>query len=135
MTNRRRFEAGEFTLELVRAGDDPPEGDTVFQSELAGFSASLRADGIPYAQTAIAMDALDAHGFPLPEFIVAMKVMVPPVITGLAGYAAAWVQARNGRKVRIKIGEVEAEASTIGEIEKLLEKAAAFQDRDKGRGA
>jgi hypothetical protein len=80
------------------------------------------------------MDAVDAHGFPLPEFIVAMKTLGPPVITALAGYAAAWVQARNGRKVRIRIGEIEAEARTVAEIEKLLKKAAEFQDRERKGG-
>jgi hypothetical protein len=63
-----------------------------------------------------------------------MKALGPPVISGLAGYAAAWVQARNGRKVRIRIGEIEAEARSISEIETLLKKAAEFQDRDRPSG-
>jgi hypothetical protein len=131
MTSKQRFEDGEFTIELKRAADDPGEGEPAFQEELSRFCAALHAAGIPYGQTAIAMDAVDAHGFPLPEFIVAMKALAPPTITALAGYATAWVQARNGRKVRIRIGEIEAEARTVAEIEKLLEQAAQFQDRDQ----
>jgi hypothetical protein len=134
LTRKQRFEAGEFSIELARTADDPPENDSVFQEELSHFSASLRAAGVPYSQTAIAFDSVDAHGYPLPEFIVAIKVLGPPVIAALATAAGAWVQARYGRKVRLKIGEVEAEARTVAEVKELLKSAAKFQDRDHDRG-
>ena len=89
---------------------------------------------LPYNQSALALDAVDAHGFPLPEFVVAMKVLGPPAITAIAGYAVAWIQGRSGRRVRIKIGEIEAEGRTIEEVTQLLEKAASFQDRNKSEG-
>jgi hypothetical protein len=134
LDSQERFAEGEFLMDLVRTDDDPGEGDPAFQEELRRFCADLHAAGIPYGQRAIAMDAVDALGFPLPQFVVAMKALGPPVISGLAGYAAAWVQARNGRKVRIRIGEIEAEARSISEIETLLKKAAEFQDRDRPSG-
>lgn len=134
ITNKQRFDAGEFTIDLVKAEDEPGEGDPAFQDELSRFGDGLRATGIPYSQTAIAMDSVDAHGFPLPEFIVAMKVLGPPAVTAIAGYATAWIQARNGRKVRLRIGDVEAEARTVAEITELLGRAASFQDRVKGEG-
>ncbi len=129
MVNRRRFEEGAFTLDLVKAEDEPGGGDEAFQQELSRFGAALHADSIAYSQSALALDAVDAHGFPLPEFVVAMKVLGPPAITAIAGYAVAWIQGRSGRKVRIKIGEIEAEGHTVEEITQLLEKAASFQDR------
>ena len=129
--NWRRFEDGQFTLELVKADDEPGAGDPTFQQELASVSDALHRGGIPYSQSALALDAIDAHGFPLPEFVVATKTLGPPAITALAGYAAAWARGRSGRKVRLKIGDVEAEGRTVAEIEQLLEKAASFQDRRK----
>ena len=54
------------------------------------------------------------------------------MIAPLAGAVGAWIQARYGRKARIKIGEIEAEARTIEEVEELLKIAAEFQDRDHG---
>ena len=134
MVNQRRFAEGEFTLDLVKAEDEPGGGDEAFQQELSRFGAALRADSIPYNQSALALDAVDAHGFPLPEFVVAMKVLGPPAITAIAGYAVAWIQGRSGRRVRIKIGEIEAEGRTIEEVTQLLEKAASFQDRNKSEG-
>jgi hypothetical protein len=51
-----------------------------------------------------------------------------PVIGGVAG---AWFHARYGRKVRLKVGELEAEAQTIEEVEKLLERAQEIQQRNQ----
>ncbi len=49
-----------------------------------------------------------------------------PLLTGLAG---AWVQARFRRKVRIKVGDIEAEASFEKEVQRLLDKAVALRER------
>ena len=48
LTRKRRFEAGEFSIELVQAADDPPENDPEFQKELSQFGTSLRNAGVPY---------------------------------------------------------------------------------------
>lgn len=128
-TSLARLQAGQFTIELVRAPDDPGEGTAAFQEELRHFERSLHNAGISYSQTAMAMDSVEAQGFPLPEYVVAIKQLGPPLIAGLAGYAAAWVQARLGRKVRLRVGDVEAEGRDIAEIEALLETAATFRDR------
>jgi hypothetical protein len=122
------LEIGEFIVELERAPDDPEVGEPAFQEELHGFASSLRKAGVPYKQRAFAMDSMEARGFPLPEFIIAIKTLGPPVISAVAGYAVAWIQARAARKLRIRIGEVEAEAGTLAEIEALLNRAAQFQD-------
>jgi hypothetical protein len=46
-----------------------------------------------------------------------------PVLGGLIG---AWLQAKYRRKVRLKIGEIEAEAQTVEEVEKLFRRAEEF---------
>jgi hypothetical protein len=127
----RRLESGEFTIELERAPDDPDVGEPAFQGELNGFASSLQKAGVPYRQRAFAMDSMEARGFPLPEFIIAIKTLGPHVITAVAGYAVAWIQARATRKLRIRIGEIEAEARTLAEIEALLNRAVRFQDESR----
>jgi len=58
------------------------------------------------------------------------SLILPHVIKALACLVESWAKARNGRKVRIRIGkEIEMEARTVEEIEHLLEAAASFQDR------
>lgn len=49
------------------------------------FGHGLRAKGIAYSQTAIAMDSVNGHGFPLLEFIVAMRALGPSAFTAIAG--------------------------------------------------
>ncbi len=46
---------------------------------------------------------------------------------GLGGIIGAWIQARHGRKVRVKVDEIEVEANTSEEVEKLLAKAVQIQ--------
>lgn len=50
-----------------------------------------------------------------------------------AGIAAvtAWLVARIGRKVRIKVGDVEAEAATIEEVQALLKAAKQYREDEK----
>jgi hypothetical protein len=55
-------------------------------------------------------------------------VLGPAVIAATAAICGAWVQARYGRKVRLKIGDVEAEGRSVEEIETLLKQASDFQD-------
>jgi hypothetical protein len=127
LTRKERFEAGEFSINLVRSADDLPENDPEFQKELSRFGAALRDARVPYSQTAIAFDSVEGHGYPLPEFIIAIKVLGPPAIAAVATAAGAWVQARYGRKARLKIGDVEAEARTPEEVESLLRIRNSFR--------
>ena len=108
----------------MRASDDLHKNDPAFQEELSSFSEALRATGANHSQYAIVFDADEGGGYPLAQFAI---VVVPPVVSAAAAVCGAWVQARYGRKVRLKIGDVEAEGRTAEEIERLLEQAAEFQ--------
>jgi len=131
---QRRKREGGVELCLERAPDDAGVGDPAFQEELGEFSKSLRATGMSFSQSIMVFDAVDGGGFPLPAYAVQLGV---PFITGVAGLCGAWIQARYGRKVRLKIGDIEAEGRSIREIEALLERAEQFQAsvRDKGEEA
>jgi hypothetical protein len=133
-TSMSLLETGEFTLELVPAPDDPNIGEPAFQQELGLFTQALHKTGVSYSQTGMAMDAVDAQGFPLPEFIVVMKTLGPPVIAAVVTCATAWARTRMGRKVRIRVGEFEADGYTAAEIETLLRRAAEFQNGLKAGG-
>ncbi len=127
---KQRSEAGQFSIELIRAGDDPPVNDRAFQKELSQFGASLRDAGIRYSQRAMAFDSVDAHGYGLPEFIFAIKDIGTPLVGALGAVAGAFLHAKYGRKVRLKIGEDEAEAQSVAEIEQLLKIAAKYRNDD-----
>jgi len=59
--------------------------------------------------------------YPLPEFVI---VLGPAVIAATAAVCGAWVTVRYGRKVGLKIGDMEAEGRTVEEIERLLRQAS-----------
>jgi hypothetical protein len=108
---------------LRPAPDEPRVNDPKFQIELREFSRALRAAGVEYSQRGMAFDAADGGGFPLPEFVVVLTAAIAP----LAGLCGAWLHAHYGRKVRIKIGDVEAEARTMQEVDELLKRAKQFR--------
>ena len=72
----------------------------------------LRASGVPYTQRGMAFDAVDALGYGLPEFALAIA---PEVIHAIEAVLIAWIGARATRKVRIKVGDTEVEARTVEE--------------------
>jgi hypothetical protein len=117
----------QIKIKLERAPDDPPENDPKFQNELREFSKSLRAAGVDFSQRGRTFDAVDAHGYALAEY--AIKQLAPVAIPAITGAIGILLQARYGRKVRLKVGDIEAEARTPEEVERLLKSAAALQDR------
>jgi hypothetical protein len=121
----------QIEVALRRAPDDPPVNDPKFQEGLREFSKSLRTAGVTYSQRAMAFDSVDALGYPLPEFLVTLSQAIGPT---LGVILVAWLQGRSGRKVRVKIGDVEAEARTVEEVEGLLQKIKQFQDDEPPHG-
>lgn len=68
--------------------------------------------------------ALGASSSSLGEFLIPVAQVAIPA---LGVVLVAWLQGRAGRKVRIKIGDVEAEARTAEEVETLLQRAQEFK--------
>jgi hypothetical protein len=117
----------EVRIVLQRASDDPAVNAPEFQKELGGVSKSLHSANVKYTVRGMTFDSVDALGFQLPEFVV---TLAPGAIGAVAGICGAWVQARYGRKVRLKIGDVEAEGRSVDEIASLLKRAADFRKFD-----
>ena len=66
------------------------------------------------------------------EFIVPLAQVVGTL--GVGGILVAWLQGRAGRKVRLKVGDIEAEARTAEEVEKLLLLAKQFRQDQSPKG-
>ena len=54
----------------------------------------------------------------MPDLITALG---PPAIAAFAAIAGAWLQAKYGKRARLRVGDVEAEARTAQEVERLFE--------------
>lgn len=58
------------------------------------------------------------------EFLIPLGQIVGPF---LGGIIVAWIQGRAGRKLRLKVGDIELEASTPKDLERLLGTALAVK--------
>lgn len=60
------------------------------------------------------------------EFSLTLPHVLTPVLSGVM---KAWVHAAAGRSVRLKVRQIDAEASSVEDIEHLLIRVRALQDR------
>jgi hypothetical protein len=123
----------ELTLTLVRALDDPPLKSLVYQAELLRFQDALAAGGVEASPTIQLLEAWTPEPISttyLGDFTIKLVATIGPVIGAALG---AFMQARWGRKVRLKIGDIEAEAQTLEQVEHLLNLAEDFRQRNKAK--
>jgi hypothetical protein len=122
----------ELTIRLFPALDDAPARSMLYQRELRRFEESLlalgldvrvsielRESGVPETLAAVVSPYLG-------DFMIKFAATAGPALGTLIG---AWLHARYGRKVRLKIGDIEAEAQSVEEVEKLLQQAEQFQQQ------
>nr|WP_057929968.1 hypothetical protein [Burkholderia ambifaria] len=124
----RRDNPGKVRFYLVNAVDEPPTFSVEGQAALRGVVSALRENGIKADTPVMALDSAEAVGGYTGEIAVLLHA-VSPVLTGILG---AWVQSKVGRKVRLKVGDIEVEARTVEEAGQLLQQAQALQASQKG---
>ncbi|WP_146122225.1 hypothetical protein [Burkholderia multivorans] len=124
----RRENPDKVRFYLLSAPDDPPIFSADGQSILRTVVAALRENRIDADTPFMTLDAVDAVGGYTGEIAVLIQA-VSPVLTGILG---AWLQSKAGRKVRLKIGDIEVEAGTVQEAEQLLRHAQALQTSQGG---
>lgn len=117
-------------LTLVRSADDAAAFSPNYQTELRQFYQLVRADNVRINAVAFTMDSVGASGGLMGEFVIPLAQVIGPV---LGGAAVAWLQGRAGRKLRLKVGDIEVEARTPEEIEQLLERAQALRTAQEGQ--
>ena len=118
----------QIRLTLMPSSDDPDVLGSAYQEELQAFGQQLGELSTIVSRRMYFQDGAEALVRQLGEYALTMAPGAFPAFTGLIG---AWLQARFGRKVRLKVGDVEAEASTVADVEELLERAKAFR-QDSG---
>lgn len=125
----RRDNPGKVRFYLEHAPDEPPTFSEGGQSALWPVATALREHHIDADMPVMALDSVDAHGGYTGEIVVLLQA-VGPVLTGILG---AWLQSKVGRKVRLKVGDVEVEAKTVKEVDQLLERAQKLQASQERR--
>lgn len=117
----------KYTLVLKRSASDAGVFSSEFQDQLREMAALAK----PSAQVAFTMDAIGAGGGGIGEFLFTHG---EALLVALLAIGSKWVEGRSGRKIRVKFGDLEIEAGTTSEVEKLMsvyrEHQTKLNDRD-----
>jgi hypothetical protein len=111
----------QLSATLIPAADDPPRSSPEMQVEFWNVTHALQARGMKVSSRVFVQDSVDGGMTNLGQLTIDLARDFAPAVTAVLG---AWGQARFGRKVRLKVGDIEAEAGAPEEIEKLLALAA-----------
>jgi hypothetical protein len=117
-------------LIFVRAPDDPPPPNREYQDALGSMSRALQARGIEASAQSFAFDAVDGGGGLTGTFALIGTALGVFIGAG-ATVVAAWLNSKNGRKVRLKVGDIEVEAQTLDQVEQLIARAQEIQQSNK----
>jgi len=123
----RQENPGKVRFYLLRAPDEPPTFSKEGQSALGEIASALHENSIDADMPIMALDSADATGGLTGQIAVIIQAL-GPVMAGILG---AWLQSKVGRKVRLKLGDFEAEASTVQEVEQLIQRAKELQTYQK----
>lgn len=116
----------KLVLSVARAPSDADESSDAFQRELRQLEQGLRGAGVQIAPRALVRKSAGGGALLTGDFLVAAQTLGPAAFT----FLGVWIQSRLGRKARIKMGDVEVEATTSKEAERLLERVRALQAHD-----
>jgi hypothetical protein len=112
---------GQVRLKLLPSEEEESWGNPDFQrflEQVAGDGADITAINSIDMQSAPEVHLLSG------AFVLQLaSILGPAVAAGVTG----WLAGRTGRKVRLKVGDIEAEARTIKEVGQLLQRAQALQ--------
>ena len=123
--------ADELELLLITTPDDAPWWTPEYQDEMSDLDCLL-ADGGVHHSCLVAeggpgcMGPLEAPA--LGELFIKLTEHAVPVIGTAVG---VWLHAKYGRRVRLKVGDIEAEAQTAEQVEKLLARALEIQQHNQ----
>lgn len=121
---------GEIYLTLVPA---PDEGDLlgkICQQALRDFYNALRASRMKVMPRILGQGSIGAVNSLTGEFVIPLATIVRPV---LAAAVTSWFEGVAGRKLRLRMADIDVEARSEPELEQLLEQEIAARQRQQQR--
>ena len=105
----------ELHISMIPSPEDPPWRSDSYQAELRNLGQRLKADGL---------EIYDA-GCPPGEWKLKLGTALAPALGAPVG---SWLEARRGRTVRLKIGEIEADVRTVEDLARVIKIAKSYQE-------
>lgn len=103
----------------------PDEAGQVYLSDAKLAARDIRSAGGTSIMPALkAMTRIDGEVAVIATYVLSVVQAVGPIVGPAFG---AWLQGHTGRKLRLKVGDVEIEARTVDEIDELLRRVKALQ--------
>lgn len=112
-------------LRLLRAPDDSAAFGESYQAELRQFKQHLETAGFAVSPTFAAFDSPGAGKALTGQFLISWAPTVVSILGTVGMVAMAWLSGRAGRQLRLKVGDVELEAHSKADIERLVEQVIA----------
>ncbi len=108
--------AKQLTITLIPADGEPHYKEPERQATIKGFEASIKKTGAKVAPEVLMQKAVGGGEWLTGLFIMDLVKEAAPYATSFLVYLAAV----KGRKIRVKKGELEIEAGSAKEVEKIL---------------
>ena len=122
------MQAKDLEITLIRSPDDPSLDSEQYQAALRDFDSALQSHGLNPSSRVLLIESAGIDVAPhLGVFAVNLKDALPVIGSVLTG----WFAGRFGRKVRVKVGDIEVETSTVADAERLIAKAQELKESDK----
>ena len=115
-------------LLLIPGPDDPPLTSDIGRQAIREFQTAVTVAGFNVSALTILQESADSETVLLGQFFIKLA---PSIGTTVAALVGGWLHAKYGRKVRLKIGDIEAEAHSLEAVEKLLARAQKIQQRNE----
>jgi hypothetical protein len=109
---------------LIASKDDPYWRSSEYQAGLGEVARALQALDANVSLLMSFQESVDASSFLKGGFTI-----VQSVASAAVPAIGAWLLGRAGRKVRLKVGDIEAEAHSVSEIQELLKQADKVRPR------
>ena len=124
-------------VRLLRAPDDSAVFGKDYQAELRQFKQHMEAAGFAVSPTFAVFDSPGAGGGLTGQFLLSWAPTAVSILSTVSVVAVTWMNGKAGRKLRLKVGDVELEANSQAEIDHLVAQALALKallaEQDAGR--
>ncbi|MFM0408805.1 hypothetical protein [Paraburkholderia dipogonis] len=116
--------ANDLTVQMTFAQAND-ETESSYLQDARSVAREIRVAGGTSIKPAItAMGRREGGIAVIASYVLPVAQAVAPILGPALG---AWLQSRAGRKLRLKVGDLEVEARTLEEIDQLLQRAQALQ--------